>query len=117
MEFAEVDEYLHKLHYTDVYTTLDEEDRERVVFTSKEMLKRHYDEDLLSTEAVALQSIYLVEGESEEFSKFKRHGVKSMGLSGMSFSFEGNNISPEVVALIEKQQVSKKTGAAVGRLF
>ena len=118
MDFTAVDDYLHKLDYTEPYTSLEIEDREKKAFTANEALLRRFDEEIITDKTVALQTIYMIEGEDEEFAKFKRHGVKSMGLSGMSFTFDGSNISPEVIELIEKEQSkSKQRGsAAIGRL-
>lgn len=118
MDFTAVDDYLHKLDYTEPYTSLEITDREKKAFTANEMLLRRFDEEVITDKAIALQTIFMIEGESEEFAKFKRHGVKSMGLSGMSFSFDGSNISPEVVALIEKEmnKTKNKGSAAIGRL-
>jgi hypothetical protein len=113
MDFTAVDDYLHQLHYTDHYTELILEERERNVFTAEEMLKNHFDEKYLTVKVIALQTLYMIEGEEEEFAKFKRQGVKSFSIKGMSFSFEGSNISPEVTALIKKVQGR----ASIGRLI
>lgn len=115
MDFIAVDNYLHKLHYTDYYTELDEPIREKIAFTAEEMLKRHFKENLITDEVVALQTLYIIEGESEEFAKFKRQGVKSFTVKGLSFSFEGANISPEVISLINNS--SAKSAAGIGRLI
>ncbi|MYL44591.1 hypothetical protein GLV94_02950 [Virgibacillus halodenitrificans] len=120
MEFVKVDDYLHKLSYTEVYTKLPLEDREKLVFTANEMLNYHFEEQFITEKAVAQQTVFMVEGESEEFAKFKRQGVKSFGLDGMSFSFEGSNLAPDAVALVEKQMESMKSQkgiARVGRLI
>jgi hypothetical protein len=111
MDFTAVDNYLHKLYYTDYYTKLDQALREKIAFTAEEMLKRYFKEDLITDKVVALQTLYIIEGESEEFAMFKRQGVKSFSIKGMSFSFEGKNISPEVTALI------RQNGSAIGRLI
>lgn len=112
LDFVSVDQYLNQLHYTDMYKELPLEDREKIVFTAEEMLKNHFDEKYISVKAVALQTLYMIEGEKEEFAKFKRQGVTSFSMKGMSFSFEGGNISPDVVALINKE----KRRASIGRL-
>ncbi|MGE7650485.1 hypothetical protein ACQKM1_22320 [Peribacillus frigoritolerans] len=119
MTFIEIDEYLHKLHYTDLYKALPLEDRERIAFTAEEMLKSYYDDSLVTFKAVALQTLYLIEGAKEDFLTMKRQGVKSFSLEGMNFSFEPGIISPEVVALIEKSKVTETTKktAYVGRLI
>ncbi|OKL36996.1 hypothetical protein [Domibacillus mangrovi] len=119
MVFSEIDAYLHSLFYTDAYTELPADIREKIAFTAEDMLINHYDEALLTPKIIGIQTLYMIEGEAEEFAKFKRHGVKSLGLKGMSFSFEGGNISPEVVALIEKAQAAlqPKKRASARRLI
>jgi len=63
-----------------------------------------------------LQTIYMIEGEAEEFAMFKRQGVKSMKVEDISFSFESGNISPEVITILTKA-TTKTTRAYVGRLI
>lgn len=119
MNQAEIEAYIIKLPYNEPFTSLPAEMRESIVFGSWEMLRRRFGVDLLDTEMAALQSLYVAEGEKEEFAKFKRQGVKSMGMDGMSFSFDGGNISPEVVALVEtKTRLEPEGGGPIfGRLF
>ena len=92
--------------------------QDKIVFGSFEMLRRRFGAAVITDEMTALQSLYMAEGEGQEFAMFKRQGVKSMGLDGMSFSFDGNNISPEVIALIESlENDSGDDGVLFGRLF
>lgn len=123
-DFEATDLYLTALHYTDVYKEKSEIDRRSITFTAYDKLLNVYDDVYLTPKVVGLQTLYMIEGEEEEFSKFKRHGVKSMGLKGMSFSFieDGSGISPEAKALIERaieleNEKNKKSGARVGRLI
>ncbi|WP_390217647.1 hypothetical protein [Halobacillus seohaensis] len=53
----------------------------------------------------------MLEGESEEFSKYKRHGVESFSTKGVSVSFNGDDISPEVLKLLDRNK------ASVGRKY
>lgn len=109
MEFAEVNVYLENRAYTEPYTDLEEPVRKKMVFTAHDVLTSHYDDSLLTAKMVGLQALYMIEGEAEEFAKFKRHNVKSLGLKGMSFSFDGENaISPEVKTMIERAQSTLK---------
>lgn len=121
-DFASVDTYLQTLAYTDVYKEKSEEDRRSITFTAYDKLLSYYDDIYLTPKIIGLQTVYMIEGEEEEFAKFKRQGVKSMGLSGMSFTFDiTQQISPEVATLIarekEKEAEAKPTGARVGRLI
>jgi len=116
--FAEVDAYLQLLSYTDVYKDKTLEEREQLVFTAYDKLLSYYDDIYLTPKIIGLQTVYMIEGEEEEYAKFKRHGVSSMGLKGISFSFDGTDISPEVQALVAKEIAkAKPSSARVGRLI
>lgn len=120
MDPTAIEAYIAKLPYNEPFTSLDADFKSKLIFGSSEMLRRRYGAANITDEMVALQALYTAEGEAEEFAKFKRHGVKSMGLDGMSFSFEGANVSPEVVALIEAAAAggdSSTGGAIIGMFF
>ncbi|MFD2924172.1 hypothetical protein [Halobacillus naozhouensis] len=118
MDFTAIDDYLHKLYYADHYTELEESVREKITFTANEMLERHLETELITDKIVGLQSLYMIEGESEEFAMFKRQGVKNMKVGDLSFSFDNpNNISPEVVAIIKKKKAKSGVQAGIGRLI
>ncbi|WP_394548813.1 hypothetical protein [Priestia aryabhattai] len=119
-EFELVNAYLESIKYTDVYTEKSMEDRGKLVFTAYDKLTNFYDEKYLTPKVIGLQTVYMIEGEEEEFAKFKRQGVKSMGLGDLSFTYDiTQQISPEVVTLIERAKAAevKPSGARVGRLF
>lgn len=109
--FETVNEYLSKLHNAKVYTDLAEVDKTSAVFTAEELLKDHFAADKLTDRAVALQVLYMLEGEDEEYAKLKRHGVKSFSTKGISVSFEGSGVSPDVINLLQPKK------AFVGRLI
>lgn len=111
MEFIDIDEYIMKLRNKAGYEELSEKERQEVVFEAEELLKDNFAVRMLSPRLVALQSIFTLEGEEEGFGRLKRQGAKSYGVKGVSVSFEGSGISPEVVALI-----NAKT-ASVGRFY
>jgi hypothetical protein len=128
MDFTEIDQYLHNLYYSDPYTSINlAEDRQKLVFTANEMLLNFYDQSLLDNKLIAKQALYMAEGEGEEFALFKRQGVKTMGLDGMNFTFELNNISPDVqaavsrklaeIAAAEAAEQAKNKRAGIGRLI
>lgn len=96
---------------------LDPPDRVRFAYAAAGMLRRRYGAAGITVETVALQVLHMAEGEGEEFAKFKRQGVKSMGMDGMSFSFDGTNISPEVVAFMELQARQETDGGEGPPLF
>lgn len=118
-EFTLVDSYLQSIEYTAIYQEKEESERQKLVFTAYDRLSTYFDEMYLTPKVIGLQTIYMMEGEEEEFAKFKRHGVSSMGLKGMSFSFDiTQHVSPDVLAIIQRaMDAEKKSGARVGRLI
>jgi hypothetical protein len=110
MEFTQVDEYLKKLHFVDSYSKLDDPAKEAIVFTAEELLKDQFNEAKITERCIALQVLFMLEGEDEDFSKYKRHGVQSFSTKGVSVSFNGSNISPDVLAILRPSRGS------VGRL-
>ncbi|WP_445506796.1 hypothetical protein [Niallia sp. 03190] len=98
--YETVDEYLNKLSNAEAYTKLSVEERQKAVFTAEELLKDHFPTKAMPVRAIALQVLYTLEGESEEFSKYKRHGVKAFATKGLSIQFEGSGISPDVINII-----------------
>ncbi|UAK17559.1 hypothetical protein [Sporolactobacillus terrae] len=108
MDFNSVDQYLKKLRYTDLYDALDQPGKEAAIFEATEVLKDHYRESLLTDRIVAVQTLYMLEGEDEDFRKYRRQGVTAMRAKDFDVTFEGregqtseyNPISPEVKQII-----------------
>lgn len=113
--FETVDAYINKLPFCDCYMELETPLRQVSVFAAEELLKDHYKESLLTDRIVALQTLYMLEGEQEEFAKMKRHGVTQFSTKGVSASFEGDNLSPDVKAVLGEGKSAKK--AFIGRLI
>lgn len=111
MDFVSVDQYLNKLHYADLYKSLDNNSKQTAVFEAMEMLKDRYRESLLSERIVAIQTLYMLEGEDEDFRKFRRQGVTAIRSSDLDVTFEGRGgqssvydpISPEVQQMIRSK--------------
>lgn len=110
--FELVDNYLKLLSGNNLYIELTETEKIKVVFTAGELLKDHFPNADANIRAIALQVLYTLEGDDEEFAKLKRHGVKSFSTKGISVSFEGTGIAPDVIHLLEP-----KKSAYVGRLI
>lgn len=75
------------------------EEQLKLVFAAKEILKDNYKEYGITERAVALQTLYMVEGEEEEFARLKRHGASSLSASGTSVNFNTTgtvDIAPSV---------------------
>lgn len=126
MNQAEIKAYIEQLPYTDIFLSLAVEVQNKIMFGASEMLRRRFGNAALTVELVAIQSVYLAEGEAEEFAKFRRHNVSSMGVEDLRFTFEkgsGDNIAPEVYAIIQAAAAAKAEEAKAedipifGRLF
>lgn len=120
--FEDVDLYLNSLAYTDVYTVLPILEREKMMYTAYERLTMFFPDEVLTDKVIAAQTLYMIEGEGDEFAKMKRQGVKSFNLKGISFSFDStggtSGISPDALALIEKElAILNPKFAGVGRLI
>ena len=108
--FEKVDAYLNKLHNADIYTKLDEATKEKIVFSAEELLKDRVNPLKINERIIALQTLYMLEGEEEEYAKLKRHGITSYSVKGVSVSFGNGDISPEVLSILQSK-------AIVGRLI
>lgn len=111
MDFTAIDEYIKKLPSNETYINLLEDNKNKNVFAAYELLKDNFRESKITDRAVALQTLFMLEGEEEEFSKYKRHGVESFSTKGISISFNGSNIAPDVLEIMGANK------ATVGRLI
>lgn len=111
MNYEAINNYIEKLPNNDGFMNLVEDEKIKTVFAAFEKLKDHYIESLITNRAIALQTLYMIEGEEEEYSKLKRHGVKSYSVKGVSVSLEGSGISPDVLNILGSNK------AKVGRLI
>ncbi|GIO25099.1 hypothetical protein [Oceanobacillus sp. J11TS1] len=106
--------YIDKMPGNDDFLALVEEEQDKIIFSSHELLKDHYKERDITDRAVALQVLYSIEGEDEEYAKLKRHGIKSYSVKGVSVTFEGGEIAPSVIAILGEPRTKS---AKVGRLI
>lgn len=106
--------YLEKMPGSDSLLDLEDEEQDKIIFSSHELLKDHYKDTDITDRAVALQVLYSIEGEDEEYAKLKRHGVKSYSVKGVSVTFEGGEIAASVIAILGEP---KTKSAKVGRLI
>lgn len=104
--------YLALLPNTAAFFALDELEQDKHIFSALELLKDNFPIEKLTDRAVALQVLYMVEGESEEFAMLKRQGVKSYSVKGISVTFDGSGISPDVIEILVGTP-----RAAIGRLI
>lgn len=81
------------------FNEIDSEEQLRLIFAARETLKDVYKIYGITERAVALQTLYMLEGEEEEFARLKRHGATSLNASGTSVNFNTTgtvDIAPSV---------------------
>lgn len=104
--------YLALLPNTAAFSALKELDQDKHIFAALELLKDNFPIEKLTDRAVALQVLFMIEGEEEEFAKLQRQGVKSYSVKGVSVTFDGKGIAPSVIDILVGKQ-----SAMVGRLI
>lgn len=117
METQAVKDYLNQLPDSVVssFNALTPDEQGKQLFLAVETLSDHYSEAKLTARAVALQILFTLEAEGEEFAKLKRHGVQSASAKGTSVTFSrSDSLSPAVVDILGEPK-SKK--AFIGRLI
>ena len=118
MEVQAVKDYFALLPDSSVapYNALSDPEQGKQVFAAIEALKDHYNEYDLTARVVALQVLFNLEAEGEEFAKLKRHGVQSASAKGTSVTFSrSDSLAPAVVDILGEPSKSKK--GFVGRLI
>jgi hypothetical protein len=118
----EVKDYLDQLYNADIFKTLPSEKQDSALFTAFETLKDYYPLMMITPRIIALQTLFMLEGESEEYARLKRHGVKVFSTKGITVDLDGSAgntsnedngpIAPDVIAILGKW----KHRAKVGRL-
>lgn len=96
----EVRDYLSRLPNTEPFDALPAEDQDKVIFAAQELLSDLYPARLITPRVVALQTLFGIEGEDEEFARLRRQGVKSYSTKRASVTFEGGAIAPDVVGIL-----------------
>lgn len=109
--YDDVKEYISKLYNTDNFDDLDSESQEQLIFSACELLKDNYKESKITTRIVALQTLYMLGNESNEYIELQKNGIESYSNKGVSVSFnkstvskyagnETGGISPDVIAIL-----------------
>lgn len=106
-----VADYLAKMPGTDSFLALEQAEQDRWIFMAQETLGDHYRPRQITDRVIALQTMYMFEGESEDFAMLKRQGVDTFSTEGLSVSFKSGSVSPQVVDII-----SRGGRAGVGQL-
>lgn len=118
MEAQAIKDYMSKLpeSVASPFNSLSEPEKGKQIFLATESLADHYSESKLTPRVVALQILFTLEAEGEEFAKLKRHGVQSASAKGTSVTFSrSDSLSPAVVDILGEPSKSKK--GFVGRLI
>lgn len=104
MNQLEIEAYLEKMPNSDPFVSLDDALKTKVVFHAWETLRRNFGEAILTAEMAALQILYYLEGEADEFATYRRQGVKQVTTKDVSFQFDTTygDISPEVIKIIDE---------------
>lgn len=117
----DVIDYMNRLPNTEQFMELSSDIQEKHIFNATESLKSYFGinaNPVLNERVIALQTLYMMEGDSEEFSKLKRHGVSSFSAKDVSVGFEkGADLSSEVIGLLERLNPKLKRRGRVGRLI
>lgn len=103
----EITNYINLLSNNNLFVKLEDPEKEKEIFTSSELLKDHFPIDKISIRAIALQVLYSLEGEDEEYAKLKRHGITDYRVKDVSVSFDGSGISAEVIKMLTPTATAK----------
>lgn len=119
MEIQEVKDHLalYPSYKIRVYEELEVLDKDKSIFSAIQTLNDYFGEKRVTVRAVALQTIYEIEAEQEEYGKLKRHGLSEAryGDSQVKFDVSASHISPLVLKLLGG--VSGASGGMTGRLI
>lgn len=97
-----VKEYLGMIPGTDEFLALDQAEQDRWIFQSEEILKDHLHPRQITHRVIALQTMYMFEGESEDFAVLKRQGVDQFSAEGLTVSFKSGSIAPQVMDIVDR---------------
>lgn len=99
----EVIDYLKKLPsaMTSTFDSFSAEDQEKSLFAAHELLGDFYSLKRLTPRSLALQTLFMLESESEEYARLKRHGIGQMSTKDTSITFARTDaLSPDVIAIL-----------------
>lgn len=117
----DVIDYMNRLPNTEHFMELSSDDQEKHIFNATEVLQSYFSTNVtpvLNERVIALQTLFMMEGDSEEFAKLKRHGVSSFSAKDVSVGFEkASALSSEVIGLLEWLNPKLKRSGRVGRLI
>lgn len=116
MESQQVTDYIKLLpeSLADPFTKLTPEEQAKQIFAATELLTDYYNLNVMTARAVALQVLFNLEAEGEEFARLKRHGVQSMSTKSTSVTFSrDNSLSPAVIDILGEP---RKPKGFIGRL-
>lgn len=107
-----VKEYLAKIPNTIDFLSLSDVEIDAWIFQAEELLNDHYSPSKITTRAIALQTLYMYEGDSEDVAMLRRQGIQQFTTEGMSVTLLTAGVSPLVI-----DHLSGGSGARVGSLI
>ena len=117
----DVASYISQLPNSEEFESLDEKQKNKLIFNAQETLASHYPPDYhvqLNARIVALLTLYNYEGDMEEFSKLKKHGVESYSAKDVTVRFSNSgNIPDHILEILDKLNPDINKGLRVGRLI
>lgn len=114
-------EYIGKLPGAAQFGGLETAQQTAYVFDAMETIKAHFgDADITLTDRIiALQALYMVEGDFDEYTRLKAHGVDSYKVKDVTVSFRDGamNLHPDVHDQVMRLNPHLNRRARVGRLI
>jgi hypothetical protein len=107
-----VKEYLGMLPNTADFLGLTDKEIDAWIFQAQELLNDHYSPYKITPRAIALQTLYMYEGDNEEIAMLRRQGVQQFTTEGMSITLLSAGVSPLVIDIM-----NRGSGAGVGSLI
>src|SRR5699024_10672803 len=112
-----VKKYIDKMYGNESFMELDDTEKDKIIFTAYELLKGYFKENMITDRIIALQILYMLDGEDEGFDKLRKQGVASYSVKGVSISFQKNNsnssnggsslIAPAVLDILRPNSTGK----------
>lgn len=106
MNQTAVELYIDEMPFKEAFSKLDDVLQTKVIIEANKQLIRFYGASIITDEMVAIQSVYMAEGEAEGHAKFRRQSVTHMRVEDIAFTYDSKaiGIAPDVLALIESTQ-------------
>lgn len=95
-------EYVKKMPGSDDFIALETTDQDQWIFQATDLLKDHFTARKITTRIIALQTLFMYEGDAEDFAQLRRQGVKKFSADGLSVTLKDTQISPVIISIMDK---------------